>query len=245
MLFAWILLFSLLGSAGAISLAALFLLFPVKIHKVLIPLLISYASGALLAVAFLDLIPEALDEIEPSTAFPTMLAGILIFFIMEKLIIWHHCHEEECEVHAAAGPLILIGDAFHNFVDGVVIAAAFLTSIPLGIASSLAIVSHEIPQEVGDFVILLESGYGRRKAFIYNIISGLATLPAAILAYLYLPSLKSATPFVVAIAAASFIYISIADLFPRLHRHIKLKHTVYQLTFMLIGIGTIILLRAG
>lgn len=245
MLLFWIILFSLIGSVGAVLLSAIFLLFPAKIHKVLLPLLISYASGTLLAVALLDLIPEALEKVNPTAALSTVLAGIVAFFMLEKLVIWRHCHKEECEVHSAAGSLILFGDAFHNFVDGVVIGAAFITSVPLGMATSLAIVSHEIPQEVGDFAILMESGYTRRRALVYNTISGLTTLPAALLAYYYLPHFEAGLPYVVAAAAASFIYISVADLFPNLHRYTQLSQTIYQLLSMLVGIATIVLLHAG
>ncbi|MHB0867802.1 MAG: ZIP family metal transporter [Thermoleophilia bacterium] len=245
MLLFWIILFSLIGSVGAVLLSATFLLFPTRTHKVLLPFLVSYASGTLLAVALLDLIPETLDEISPTRALSTVLAGIVAFFILEKLVIWRHCHRDECEVHSAAGSLILFGDAFHNFVDGVVIGAAFITSVPLGMATSLAIVSHEIPQEVGDFAILMDSGYSRQRALAYNTISGLSTLPAALLAYYYLPHFEGSLPYVVLVAAASFIYISVADLFPNLHTYTQLRQTIYQLVSMLAGIGTIVLLHAG
>ena len=136
----WITGFSILGSVGAIGGAALFLLFPDGIRKTLVPCLISYATGTLLGAAFLGMIPAGLKAAPATTVLPTVLAGIVGFFALEKLILWRHCHEDDCEVHGRAGPLILIGDAFHNFVDGVMIAAAFLTSIPLGITSSLAVI---------------------------------------------------------------------------------------------------------
>jgi zinc and cadmium transporter len=153
-------LFSVLGSVGAIAGAALLLFFQEGTRKILLPCLLSYAIGTLLGAAFLGMIPNALEQNTALAISGTVLAGIVIFFVLEKIIIWRHCHEVECEAHGSAGPLILIGDAFHNFVDGFVIAAAFLTSVPLGIAASLAVIAHEIPQEVGDFAILLENQRG-------------------------------------------------------------------------------------
>ncbi|MHB1391075.1 MAG: ZIP family metal transporter [Thermoleophilia bacterium] len=245
MLLFWVILFSILGSVGAGLLSAIFLLFPTSTHKTLLPFLVSYASGTMLTVALLDLIPEALGEISPTRALSTVLAGIVAFFILEKLVIWRHCHREECEVHSAAGSLILFGASFHNFVDGVVIGAAFITSFPLGVATSLAIISHEIPQEVGDFAIVMDSGYTRLRALLYNSISGLSTLPGAVLAYFFLPHFEAALPYVVVVAAASFIYISVADLFPNLHSYTQLRQSLYQLLCMLAGIATIVALLAG
>jgi hypothetical protein len=160
----WIFGFSLLASAGAICLTGSFLLLPPGIRQRLVPHLISYAIGTLLGAAFLGLIPHALADIPTSNVFAVLLAGIVVFIVLERLMLWRHCHEAQCEVHSASGVLILIGDGVHNFVDGILIAATFLTSVPLGIATSLAIVSHEVPQEVGDFAILLESGYSAARA---------------------------------------------------------------------------------
>lgn len=176
---------------------------------------------------------------------PTVLAGIVGFFALEKLILWRHCHEDDCEVHGRAGPLILIGDAFHNFVDGVMIAAAFLTSIPLGITSSLAVIAHEIPQEVGDFAILLDNGYTRARAFILNTLSASATLPGGIIAYFWLAETRSAVPYILAISASSFIYIAAADLIPSLHRHRNAGASLRQFLLLLAGIGTIALFKHG
>ncbi len=237
--------FSLLGSIGAIVLAGLFLLFPEKTRRILIPCLISYATGTLLGAAFLGLIPHALAHIPASTALGTVLIGIVLFFILEKLVVWRHCHNQHCEVHSTAGPLLLVGDAFHNFVDGVIIAAAFVASLPLGIATSLSVIAHEIPQEVGDLAILLESGYSRELALAYNVLSSLSTLPGAVLAYLALQGISKVTPYIMALSAASFIYIAIADLVPNLHRHTGLGSSLCQLILMLAGIGTIALFHMG
>jgi zinc and cadmium transporter len=243
MLLSWIMVFSILGSIGAIAGAALLLLFPDGTRKSLLPCLLSYATGTLLGAAFLGMIPNALAHTPALEISATVLLGIIIFFAMEKVVIWRHCHDSKCEVHSSAGPLILIGDAFHNFVDGFVIAAAFLTSIPLGIAASLAVIAHEIPQEVGDFAILLDNGYSRKRALLLNLLSSSATLPGAVIAYFFLGSVQGAVPYILAISAASFIYIAVADLVPGLHRQVSLASTVRQLILLLLGISTILIFQ--
>lgn len=241
----WIIGFSLLGSVGAIGGAALFLFFPEGIRKSLVPSLISYATGTLLGAAFLGMIPAGLAQAPASPIMATVLAGMVLFFILEKLVIWRHCHKADCEIHGRAAPLILIGDAFHNFVDGVVIAAAFLNSIPLGIASALAVIAHEVPQEVGDFAILLDSGYSRARALLLNGLSSIATLPGALMAYFWLGETREAAPYILAVSAASFIYIAAADLIPTLHRQTTLVASLRQLVLLLAGIATIALFHLG
>ncbi len=237
-----IILFSLLGSVGAIITAGIFLLFKEKIQKILIPCLVAYATGTLLAGALLGLIPHALEHITPFQTLFTVLVGIILFFLLEKIVIWRHCHNSKCiEVHHNTAPMILVGDAFHNFVDGVVIAASFLTSIPLGIAVSLSVIAHEVPQEVGDFGILLHSGYSKKKALLFNLLSSATTLPAAIIAYFALEKIHDIIPYVMAISAASFLYIALADLYPELHRKTGLKHSVRQIILILAGIGTMLI----
>lgn len=241
----WIIGFGLLGSIGAVTGAAAILFFSENIRRVLVPWLISYATGTLLGAAFLGMIPAGLNYAPALTITATVLAGIILFFLLEKLVLWRHCHDSDCEVHSRAGSLILIGDAFHNFVDGVVIAAAFITSIPLGIASALAVVAHEVPQEIGDFAILLDSGYGRMKAFVLNTLSAAATLPGAVAAYFWLDEMHNAVPYVLALSAASFIYIATADLVPQLHRQVSPAASLGQLVLLLAGIGTIALFHLG
>jgi len=241
-----VIVFSLLGSVGAIASAALLLVFPDAMRQRLLPCLLSYATGTLLGAAFLGMIPKAL-EMAPALAISgTVLAGLIAFFILEKLVIWRHCHDETCEEHShQGGVLILVGDAFHNFVDGVVIAAAFLTSVPMGIATALAVIAHEIPQELGDFAILLHSGLGKARAFAYNLLSSLATLPGALLGWFWLAEVRQAIPFVLAISAASFIYIAVADLVPGLHRRTGARAVVSQTLLILAGIATIAFFRFG
>jgi len=235
----WIIFFSILGSLGAIAGAALMMFFPVHIRRSLVPNLVSYATGTLLGAAFLGMIPAALRQAPPTTIMPSILAGIVLFFLLEKLVLWRHCHDAAYEVHGRAGPLILIGDAFHNFVDGMVITAAFLTSIPLGISAALAVIAHEIPQEVGDFAILLDGGYSRRKAMVLNGLSSIATLPGALATYFWLGETRAAEPCLLALSAASFIYIATADLIPGHHRHVTLAVALRQFVLLLAGIATI------
>jgi zinc and cadmium transporter len=244
MLLWWILGFSVLGSVGAICGAAVVLLAPESLRKRLLPCLLSYATGTLLGAAFLGMIPTALGLAAPTQVSATILAGLVMFFVLEKLVVWRHCHDEDCEEHTGAAPVIMLGDAFHNLLDGVAIAAAFLTSVPLGIAAGLAVVAHEVPQEVGDFAILLHSGYSRGRAFAYNLLSSATALPGALLGYVYLDAVRRLTPYFLAVSAASFIYVAMADLVPHLHQQVGPRSTALQAVLILAGIATIALLRA-
>jgi zinc and cadmium transporter len=239
----WILGFAALGSVAAVAGAALLLVFPERVRQTLLPGILSYATGSLLAAAFLAMIPSAADALPLTAATGTVLAGIVAFFLLEKMVIWRHSHDGTRVAHGTAGRLILVGDAFHNFTDGVVIAAAFLTSFPLGIAASLAVIAHEVPQEVGDFGILLDSGYSRQNATLYNLLSSITALPGAVAGYLWLAEMTTVTPYILGISAASFIYIAIADLVPALHRQTDPWSALQQLVLLLAGIATIILLQ--
>jgi len=206
-------------------------------------MLISFATGTLLTAALFGLIPEAIEsaEGEPHTVMPFVLGGILFFFFLEKIIIWRNCTDEDCDVHAAAGPIILIGDAFHNFIDGIVIAASFLTNFTVGVAVSFAIIAHEVPQETGDFGILLHGGFSKKKAFILNTLSSITTIPAAIISFFILGEMSFIVPYALAISAASFLYIALSDLTPELHKKWGLKYTVQQLVLILLGVTVMIL----
>ena len=240
MLLTWILAFSVLGSLGAVAGAALLLAFPDEVRRRLVPALIAYAAGTLLGAAFLGMIPAAAGNAPIRAVSAAVLAGIVLFFLLERLVLWRHGHEADSSSNPAA-PLILVGDAFHNFVDGVVIAAAFLTSVPLGVAAGLAVVAHEVPQEVGDFAILLDGGYRRRKALALNALSSTATLPGALAGYFWLADVQGLVPYVLALSAASFIYIAVADLLPGLHR--RPTGGWLQFALILAGIGTIAVLH--
>ncbi len=237
-----VLLFSIIGSIGAILTAGIFLMFKNKIQKVLIPCLISYATGTLLTAALLGMIPKAISNGNPTLILLFVLGGIIIFFLLEKTVIWHHCHNEECSIHGAAGPILLIGDAIHNFMDGIVIAASFLISAHIGIIAGLSVIAHEIPQEIGDFGILLDSGYSKKKAFFLNTLSSSTTIPAALISYYILDLINSLVPFFLAISAASFIYIALTDLTPNLHRKLGVIQSIRQIFLIFAGICTILLI---
>ncbi len=240
----WLLAIAVLASVGVVLGAGAFLWFPKRVRETLVPYLVSYATGTLLAAALLGLLPHATSRLPVKAALATVLAGLFVFFALERIVIWRHCHVEgPCEMHGTAGYLILLGDALHNFIDGVVMAAAFLTSVPLGIAAGLAVIAHEVPQEVGDFAILLDSGFDRRRALLWNVASGLATLPGALLGYIALHEIENGLPYVLAVSAASFLYIGLADLVPGLHGRIGAQTGVSQFLMMLAGVGTIILLQ--
>lgn len=249
-LLAWIILFSLLGGVLSVLAAAVFLLLPNGARNRMLPHFVSFAIGALLGAAFLALLPHAMRGVEDFHALGlTVLLGILGFFLLEKLVLWRHCHVEHCEAHTpdeeqhgqAAGTLVLIGDGMHNLVDGVLIAAAFLTDIHLGIVTSLAVAAHEIPQEVGDFAVLLHSGYSRAKALWFNILASFTTLIGALIAYWGLAEFQQLLPYILAVAASSFIYIAVADLIPGLHKRLHISATLQQLTLIAAGVLVIYL----
>lgn len=256
----WIVAFTALGGVLSVFAAAGFLLLPVATRTRLLSPLVSFAIGTMLGATFLGLLPNAIEApgvAEPHAITTTVLLGLLAFFLLEKMVIWRHCHVDECEAHGeahrthvenarrlASGQLILIGDSIHNMVDGVLIAAAFLTDVHLGIVTSIAVIAHEIPQEVGDFAILLNSGYSRGKALMYNVLVSLTTVIGGLVAYFSLSLAQQAIPYVLAIAASSFIYIAVADLIPGLHKRTELGATAQQIVLILLGVGAIALTDA-
>ncbi len=260
-LLAWIVGFCLLGGVLSVIAASGFLLLPEAVRTRLLPHFVSFAIGALLGAAFLTLLPHAMAApavVDVHHVTTTVLLGVLGFFLLEKMVLWRHCHDEVCEVHVPmheggqesaqdnhhhseththpAGILILVGDGLHNFVDGVLIAAAFFTDIHVGVVTSVAVAAHEIPQEVGDFSILLQSGFSRARALAYNVLSSLTTVVGGLLAYVSLAAVQVAIPYVLAVAAASFIYIAVADLIPGLHRRAQFRVTLQQVSLILLGV---------
>ena len=231
---------SILGSCGGLLFASSLIFFPVHIRTKLVPSLVSYAVGALLGVALLALLPQALATLPPPAVFGTLLAGILIFFILEKLVVIRHCHTDACAVHGAAARLVFIGDAFHNFIDGAIICTAVLTSVPLGVNTAIAVAAHEIPQEVGDVAILLAAGYSRGRALWLNVVSGASGIVGAILAFFAVDVIPGIRPYVLAMSAASLLYIAMSDLIPDLHRGEMDSNAVRQVLLIAAGIGTII-----
>ncbi|HEY1302825.1 MAG TPA: ZIP family metal transporter [Vicinamibacterales bacterium] len=233
---------SLLGGLGGLLVASGVLLFNDSARARLVPWLVSYAVGALLGVSLLAILPSALEQLPPARVFGTLLAGILLFFLLEKLVLWRHCHTHDCEVHDGAVLPVVVGDAFHNFVDGAVIAAAVLTSVPLGISTALAVTAHEIPQEVGDFAILLHAGYSRGRALWLNVLSGGASALGAIAAYVAFDTTPKLLPYCLALAASSFLYVAMADLIPGLHRGRTDASSMRQILLIAAGIGTMMVL---
>lgn len=282
----WIILFSLIGGMLSVVGAALVAL---NARIAAIPMLISYAIGAMLGAVFLEILPEAIkvaSNVQHMTA--TVLFGILLFFTLEKLVIWRHCHGDHCEVHAIhtqaecpdhehpethphttkykpvsvkqpsitlhatshhayshahdhgrSGMMVMIGDTFHNFVDGILIASAFMVDVKVGIVTAIAIIAHEIPQEVGDFLILLHSGYSKKQAFIFNLVSSLATVVGGAIAYFALQNMQSLIPTILGLAASSMLYVAVADLIPSLHKRTELHATISQLVLIACGVGSI------
>jgi zinc and cadmium transporter len=295
---AWIILASFVGGALSVAGAAVVAL---SARQTAVPMLISYAMGAMLGAVFLEILPEAIEaaiaagsSIQQMTA--TVLLGILLFFTLEKLVIWRHCHGNHCEVHAVhteeecpdhpktknstatqdksatkykavaaspskpsigvlevsyshvhshahdhgrSGMMIMIGDTFHNFVDGILIASAFMVDVKVGIVTSVAIIAHEIPQEVGDFLILLHSGYSKKQAFAFNLVSSFATVIGGTIAYFALSHVQGWVPSILGLAAASILYVAVADLIPTLHKRTELRATISQLLLIACGVASI------
>src|SRR5262245_2913025 len=239
-------------AAGALSafIAGGFMLLPAAKRDALLPHLVSFATGALLGAALLALLPHALESGVGAHGIGIALAGgIIAFFILEKLVLWRHCHVDHCEAHGpedhhrdrASATLILWGDAFHNVLDGVLIAAAFLTNPHLGVVTTLAVFAHEIPQEVGDLAILLNGGMSRRRALLLNIAVSLASVAGAVIAWYLLARTLEWLPYALAVAAASFLYVAVADLIPGLHRRVDGPSAVHQVLLISLGIALIAL----
>jgi len=233
---------SLLGGFGGLLVASSLLVVPSSVRDRLVPWLVSYAVGALLGVALLELLPQALRVLDARTVLLTLLVGILSFFVLEKLAIWRHCHTHECDVHGSSAPLVLLGDAAHNFLDGAVIAAAAMTSIPLAVSTAIAVLAHEIPHEVGDFAILLHAGYSRRQALVANAMAAAAGVLGAILALVFLDAVPRLEPYFLSLATASFLYVAMSDLIPDLHRGTFDDNPIRQVLLVSAGIVTVMVL---
>lgn len=234
---------SALGSAGGLLVASVVLFIRNDVRTRAVPWLVSYAVGTLLGAALLGLLPEALATLPPRVAATSLLGGVLVFFMIEKLVLWHHWHDDEaCHVHKSTAALLILGDAVHTFVDGVVIAAAVLVSVPLGVTTALAIVAHETPQEAGDFAILLAAGYSRSRAVVLNLASAAGGILGATAMLLFGGQAPHVVPYVLAFAAGSFLYIAMADLIPSLHHGRIDQNVVRQAALIALGVLTIALL---
>ncbi|MSO48834.1 MAG: ZIP family metal transporter [Acidobacteria bacterium] len=233
---------SVAGSVGGLLVAGILLLFGPEVRNRVVPSLVSYAVGTLLGAAALGLMPQALETLSPQRAFAALLGGILTFFVLEKLVLLRHCHDDaECKVHESTVTLVIIGDAVHTFVDGVAIAATTLISVPLGISTALAAIAHEIPQEAGDFGILLSAGYSRKKALMLNATSALGGVAGALAMLLLGSAMPNVAPYVLAFAAGNFLYVAMADLIPHLHRGETNSTSVRQVILIALGLLTIAL----
>ncbi|HEY0941399.1 MAG TPA: ZIP family metal transporter [Steroidobacter sp.] len=278
-LLSWIVLFTALGGMLSALAASLFLAVSDQVRTRVLPHLVSFATGALLSAALLGLLPHAIQSAGISRTHEiglTLLAGLLLFFVLEKMVLWRHCHEDVCEVHLnpephahshapihahalhvhaghnhhhahkhergrdhASAMLILIGDGFHNVLDGVLIAAAFMTDVHLGVVTAIAVCAHEIPQEVGDLAILLNGGMGRLKALTLNLLTSITSVLGGVAAYFAMAQVQGVLPYVIAIAASSFLYIAVADLIPGLHRKVDPGSGAWQLGFIVLGVAVI------
>ena len=244
-----IVLTGLSGFVSALA-AAFFLVLGDQRRSAILPHLVSFATGALLGAAFLGLLPHALQSAGPDGAHRIgmgLLLGILTFFLLEKFVLWRHCHDDPCEMHspshaardAASARMILLGDSFHNVLDGVLVAAAIMTDVKLGIVTALAVAAHEIPQVVGDLAILLHGGYSRGRALVLNLLTSLTSIVGGVVAYFALGTAMNLLPYALAFAAASFIYIAVADLIPGLHRRVDLRAGLEQVLFIGLGVAVV------
>lgn len=235
------LLLSAAGSVFGVLVASVVYLVGEPARDRLVSWLISYAVGSLLGLSLLKLVPESLESLPPAVALSTLLFGILTFFMLEKLVVWRHCHDTEgCAVHSSAASLVIIGDVFHTFIDGAIIAAATITSVPLGISTALATAAHEVPQELGDAAILLKAGYTRTRALTLNLLSGIGGIGGALAVFFTLGHMPTVLPYVIAFAAGSFLYVAMSDLIPSLHRGQPDVHPVGQVILIAGGLITLL-----
>jgi zinc and cadmium transporter len=244
----WIIGLTLLGGVAGVLLAGVFLLVPEHARSRALPLMVAFATGALLGAALLGLLPEAIALAGPDNYAGiglSLLGGIALFFVLEKLVLWRHCHEDHCETHApendhhhkrASGVMILIGDTMHNALDGVLIAAAFLIDIKLGIMTGIAVLAHEVPSEVGNFAVLLHSGMSRARAFSWNLITALGAVIGGVVGYFALSAVQPALPYALGVSAASLLYVAVADLIPGLHRKVDARSSLLQVVLIALGV---------
>jgi zinc and cadmium transporter len=246
----FVVLMGLLGSLGALLPTCLVLFITDGWRRRMMPYLLSYATGTMLATAIIGLLPEAVERVSIHEVGIALLAGLVLFFVLEWTVVWRHAHDEGSQhdhpaqghghgMEKKTGMLVLIGDGVHNFADGIAIGAACVASPGLGLVTTLAVLGHEVPQELSDFTILLSSGFSRWKAFFWNTLSGLGTLVGVLLAYGGLGYAEPIVPYALSVAAASFLYIGLADLVPGLHGRVGAASGVWQFAMMIAGMVTI------
>jgi zinc and cadmium transporter len=249
-----ILAFTALGGLVSVVLAASFLLVPKPTRDRALPMLVAFATGALLSAALLGLLPEAVAQAGPQGYGKiglALLAGIGLFFVLEKLVLWRHCHEDHCETHSpteahrdqGSATMVIVGDSMHNLLDGVLIAAAFLTDTRLGVMTSIAVLAHEIPSEVGNFGVLLHGGMSRLQAFAWNLVSGFGAVVGGLIGYFALRDLMPVLPYALAVSAAGLLYVAVADLIPGLHRKVDARTSVLQVLLITLGVLSVALVE--
>lgn len=233
-------LFSIIISCFVISLcvwiAILFLYFKKETLDKITLFLVSLSAGALIGGAFLHLLPEAAHELDLELMFLIVLISFIFFFFLEKLLFWRHCHKGECPIHTF-GYMNLVGDSLHNFIDGLVIASTFLVDIKLGIITTLAIALHEIPQEIGDFGVLIHAGFEKKKALVINFLVALTVLLGGIVGYFASFRIESTVPYLLPFAAGGFIYIASSDLMPEIRKETNLKKSLLSFLIFILGIA--------
>jgi len=234
MVLVWILLSTFLVSL--ISLIGIFTLaINDKLLQKIIFSLIGFSAGALIGGAFLHLLPEALKGTKSTTVFYYLILGIVLFFLLERYVHWRHCHEKDCDIHAFTY-LNLVGDGLHNFIDGMVIAASFVVSFKLGVVTTIAIIFHEIPQELGDFGVLIFGGFTKKKALVYNFLIALTAMLGAVVGYFIIDFAKGFSNFIMPLTAGGFIYIATSDLIPQIHKETDLRRSSLAFFAFLLGI---------
>ncbi len=237
----YVILAVLIGNIGSVLMASIILLLNRNNLQKVTRHINAFAGGTLLGAAFIGMLPNAINMGGVAVSY-VVLGGIMFFFVIEKVMIWRICTDENCDRHSKSGAMMLmIGDSFHNFLDGIVIAAAFLHSVSFGIVVAISVFAHEIPQEVADFGVIIKAGFSKRKAIVMNLLSGLTAFLGALLAWFSVFTTEHFMPFVFAISASGFIYIALADLIPELHKKSSIKQSVFQFVFLIAGICVIII----
>jgi zinc and cadmium transporter len=240
-----ILFLSLPGSAAVVAASTLALFVKDATIERLVPRLVHFSAGALLGATFFGLLPSAAHAVGPANVFGLVLAGIVAFFLLEKLMLWRHCHKHDCEVHASSGPLMLLGDSLHNVGDGIVIAAACMASPPLGLAAALSTLAHGLPKEMGELVVYLHHGYSRRRAFLLNFGTSLTTLLGALAGTFLLRPYPHLSAKAMALSSAGFLYVALADLIPSQRGRRSLRATLLEIVLLAAGVATMRLLTHG
>jgi len=219
-----------------------FILIKEKTLNLLLSHLIAFAGGVLFAVSFFHLLPEAIEAEKPFPIFLLFLSGFLTFYILERFLLWHHCHKKECPTHPFTY-LNLYGDGLHNFIDGIIIAGGYLVSITSGIFITIATIVHELPQEIGDFSLLIYGGFSKKKALLFNFLSALTAVLGAIFGFFLFSKLISLLPYLLAFASGNFTYIAASDIIPELHKEQELKKSFVSFLFFLFGLLLILIAR--